>query len=145
MAYGNIYVAKVAIGASPVQTVKAFVEAESYPGPSLIIAYSHCIAHGIDMTYGYQEQKKAVECGHWPLYRFNPLLKKEGKNPLQLDSKPPTLKLEDYIYGETRYKALQKLNPQAAAELLELAKSDVADKYALMEQLSKLQCNPNKQ
>jgi pyruvate-ferredoxin/flavodoxin oxidoreductase len=145
MAYGNIYVAKVAIGASPVQTVKAFVEAESYPGPSLIIAYSHCIAHGIDMTYGYQEQKKAVECGHWPLYRFNPLLKKEGKNPLQLDSKPPTLKLEDYIYGETRYKALQKLNPQAAAELLELAKSDVADKYALMEQLSKLQCDHNKQ
>jgi len=145
MAYGNIYVAKVAIGASPVQTVKAFVEAESYPGPSLIIAYSHCIAHGIDMTYGYQEQKKAVECGHWPLYRFNPLLKKEGKNPLQLDSKPPTLKLEDYIYGETRYRALQSINPQAAKELLELARSDVTDRYALMEQLSKLQCNPNKQ
>ena len=141
MVYGNIYVAKVAIGANPAQTVKAFVEAESYPGPSLIIAYSHCIAHGIDMTLGYQEQKKAVACGHWPLYRFDPRLKQQGKNPLQLDSKAPTLDLEEYIYGENRFRSLQKSNPQAAAELLKLAKSDAAHRYALMEQLAKLSCS----
>jgi pyruvate-ferredoxin/flavodoxin oxidoreductase len=140
MVYGNIYVAKVAVGANPNQTVKAFVEAESYPGPSLIIAYSHCIAHGIDMTLGYQEQKKAVACGHWLLYRFDPRLKQRGKNPLQLDSKPPTLDLEEYIYGENRFRSLQKSNPQAAAELLKLAKSDAIHRYALMEQLAKLPC-----
>jgi pyruvate-ferredoxin/flavodoxin oxidoreductase len=139
MVYGNIYVAKVAIGANPVQTVKAFVEAESYPGSSLIIAYAHCISHGIDMTLGYQEQKKAVACGHWPLYRFDPQLKQQGKNPLQLDSKAPTLDLEEYIYGENRFRSLQKSNPQAAVELLKLAKSDAAHKYALMEQLAKLE------
>ena len=85
MTYGNIYVAKVAMGANPNQAVKAFVEAEGYPGPSMIIAYAQCIAHGINMTCGYQEQVKAVNCGHWPLYRFNPQLKEQGKNPLQLD------------------------------------------------------------
>ncbi|MHC4328779.1 MAG: pyruvate:ferredoxin (flavodoxin) oxidoreductase, partial [Planctomycetota bacterium] len=90
MTYGNIYVAKVAMGANTNHTVKAFVEAESYPGPSLIIAYAHCIAHGINMTAGYEEQKKAVACGHWPLYRFDPQLRAQGKNPLQLDSKAPT-------------------------------------------------------
>ncbi len=141
MVYGNIYVAEVAIGANPAQTVKAFVEAENYSGPSLIIAYSHCIAHGIDMMLGYQEQKKAVACGHWPLYRFDPRLKQQGKNPLQLDSKPPTLDLEEYIYGENRFRSLQKSNPQAAAELLKLAKSDAAHRYALMEQLAKLSCS----
>ena len=141
MVYGNIYVAEVAVGANPAQTVKAFVEAESYPGPSLIIAYSHCIAHGIDMTLGYQEQKKAVACGHWPLYRFDPRLKQQGKNPLQLDSKAPTLDLEEYIYGENRFRSLQKSNPQAAAELLKLAKGDAVHRYALMEQLAKLSCS----
>ncbi|MHC4790047.1 MAG: pyruvate:ferredoxin (flavodoxin) oxidoreductase, partial [Planctomycetota bacterium] len=100
MTYGNIYVARVAMGANPNQTVKAFIEAEAYPGPSLIIAYSHCIAHGINMTKGYEEQKKAVACGYWPLYRFDPQLKDQGNNPLQLDSKAPTLDLEEYIYGE---------------------------------------------
>ncbi len=140
MVYGNIYVAKVAAGANPNQTVKAFVEAEGYPGPSLIIAYSHCIAHGIDMTQGYQQQKKAVACGHWPLYRFDPRLKQQGKNPLQLDSKPPILDLEEYIYGENRYRSLKKSQPKVAAELLKLAKSDAAHRYALMEQLAKLSC-----
>jgi len=139
MTYGSIYVAEVAIGANANQTVKAFVEAESYPGSSIIIAYAHCIAHGINMTNGYQEQKKAVDCGHWPLYRFDPRLKEQGKNPLQLDSKPPTLDLEEYIYGENRYRILKKTNPEAAAKLLELAKSDVAQRYALMEQLASLQ------
>jgi pyruvate-ferredoxin/flavodoxin oxidoreductase len=91
------------------------------------------------MTEGYQEQKKAVACGHWPLYRFDPRLKKQGKNPLQLDSKPPSLDLEEYIYGENRYRSLKKSNPQAAAELLKLAKGDAAQRYALMEQLAKLE------
>ncbi|MHC4762932.1 MAG: pyruvate:ferredoxin (flavodoxin) oxidoreductase, partial [Planctomycetota bacterium] len=126
------------MGANQNQIVKAFVEAESYPGPSLIIAYTHCIAHGINMSKGYEEHKKAVECGHWPLYRFDPRLKEQGKNPLQLDSKPPTMNLEDYIYGENRYRVLQKSGPEAAKKLLELAKADVAQRYALMEQLSKL-------
>ena len=141
MTYGNIYVAKVAMGANPNQAVKAFVEAEAYPGPSLIIAYSHCIAHGIDMTEGYLEQKKAVDCGYWPLYRFNPLLKDQGKNPLQLDSKAPTLNLEEYIYGENRYRSLRQSKPEVAEELLKLAKSDAAGRYSLMEQLAKLRCD----
>ncbi len=140
MTYGNIYVAKVAMGANTNQTVRAFVEAESYPGPSLIIAYTQCINHGIDMTTGYDEQKKAVACGHWPLYRFDPRLKEQGKNPLQLDSKPPTMKFEEYAYGETRYRSLQKSKPEAAQQLMKLANADAADRYALMEQLAKLQC-----
>ncbi len=145
MTYGNIYVANVAMGANPNQIVKAFIEAEAYPGPSLIIAYTHCIAHGIDMTKGYDEQKKAVECGHFPLYRFNPLLKAEGKNPLQLDSKPPTLDFEEYALGENRWRALQKSNPQAAAELIKLAKEDAIHRYALMEQLAKISLGSNEQ
>ena len=140
MTYGNIYVAKVAMGANPNQIVKAFIEAESYPGPSLIIAYTHCIAHGIDMTTGYDLQKQAVECGHWPLFRFDPRLKEQGKNPLQLDSKAPTVKWEDYAYKQTRYRALQKINPQAAEQLGRLAAKDVADKWHLMEQLAKISC-----
>jgi pyruvate-ferredoxin/flavodoxin oxidoreductase len=144
MTYGNIYVAKVAMGANANQTVKAFAEAEAYPGPSLIIAYSHCIAHGINMTKGYEEQEKAVACGHWPLYRFDPRLKEQGKNPLQLDSKAPTLDFEEYIYGENRYRTLKQSKPEVAKKLLELARSDAAEKYALMEQLAKLPCGRDK-
>lgn len=141
MTYGNIYVAKVALGANTNQAVKAFVEAESYPGPSLIVAYSQCINHGIDMIKGYEEQKKAVACGYWPLYRFDPRLKKEGKNPLQLDSKAPTLDFKEYAYGEVRYRQLAQSNPEEAAELLKLASGDAAHKYALMEQLANLKCD----
>jgi len=141
MTYGNIYVAKVAMGANTNQTVKAFVEAEAYPGPSLIIAYSHCIAHGINMTTGYLEHKKAVECGHWPLYRFDPRLTEQGKNPLQLDSKPPTESFEDYAYGENRYRTLKQSKPEVAAQLIKLASSDATQRYALMEQLAKLACD----
>jgi pyruvate-ferredoxin/flavodoxin oxidoreductase len=140
MTYGNIYVAKVAMGANPNQTVKAFIEAENYPGPSLIIAYSQCIAHGINMTKGFEEQKKAVESGYWPLYRFNPLLKEQGKNPLQLDSKTPTFDFVEYAYGENRYRTLKQSKPEEAARLIELAKKDVADKFRLMEQLANLKC-----
>jgi len=141
MTYGNIYVAKVAMGANTNQTVKAFVEAEGYPGPSLIIAYSHCIAHGIDMTKGYEEQKKAVACGHWPLYRFDPRLKEQGKNPLQLDSKAPTISFEEYAYGENRYRTLRQSKPEAAERLLKLATDDAVHRYALMQQLANLKCD----
>lgn len=141
MTYGNIYVAKIAMGANQNQAVKAFVEAESYPGPSLIIAYAHCIAHGIDMTGGYQEQVKAVNCGHWPLYRFDPRLKEQGKNPLQMDSKAPTIDLAEYLYGENRYRSLQKAKPEAAAALLALAKNEIASRSRLMQQLSELSCD----
>ncbi|OHB76367.1 MAG: pyruvate:ferredoxin (flavodoxin) oxidoreductase [Planctomycetes bacterium RBG_16_55_9] len=141
MTYGNIYVAKVAMGANTNQTVKAFVEAEAYPGPSLIIAYTHCIAHGINMTLGLEEQKKAVACGHWPLYRFDPRLREQGKNPLQLDSKSPTGDFEEYAYGENRYRVLKQSKPDVAAELMKLAKNDAAQRYALMEQLASLKCD----
>jgi len=143
MTYGNIYVANIAIGANPNQAVKTFVEAENYPGPSLIIAYAHCIAHGFDLATGYQEQKKAVECGHWPLYRFDPRLIEQGKNPLQLDSKAPTLDPEEYFYNENRYRALKTSKPELAAQLMALAKKDTARRYALMEQLSKLHVGEN--
>ncbi len=138
MSYGGIYVATVSIGANPNQAVKAFMEAESYNGPSLILSYAHCIAHGIDMSRGYEEQKKAVASGHWPLYRFDPRLKEQGKNPLQLDSKAPSLDFEEYAYGENRYRVLQKTKPEVAKQLMENAKKIAARKYALLEQLSKL-------
>jgi pyruvate-ferredoxin/flavodoxin oxidoreductase len=142
MTYGNIYVAKVAMGANANQTVKAFVEAEGYAGPSLIIAYAQCIAHGYNLVNGYEHQKQAVNTGHWPLYRFDPRLKDQGKNPLQLDSKAPTVDFKDYAYGENRYRTLQKSKPETAAKLIELASSDAIQRYALMEQLSKLSCSP---
>ena len=141
MTYGNIYVAKVALGANDAQTVKAFIEAESYPGPSLIVAYAHCIAHGHDMRTGYDFQKMAVESGYWPLVRFDPRLKKEGKNPLQLDSKAPTTEFEKYAYGQTRYKTLKDRKPERAAELLALAEEDVASRWRLYQMLSELKCD----
>jgi len=145
MAYGNIYVAKAAIGANASQAVKAFTEAEAYPGPSLIIAYSHCINQGFNLTTGYEEQKKAVACGHWPLYRFDPRLKEQGKNPLQLDSKPPTMAFDEYAYNEDRYRSLKQSKPEAAAELMKLAKRDAVERYALMEQLANLKCGQDQQ
>ncbi len=138
MTYGSIYVAKVAMGANANHTVKAFVEAEGYVGPSLIIAYAQCIAHGYNLVKGYEHQKQAVECGHWPLYRFDPRLKDQRKNPLQLDSKAPTVDFEEYAYGENRYRALRQSKPEAAAKLLELARSDAVQRYALMEKLAAL-------
>ena len=141
MTYGNIYVAKVAMGANTNQTVKAFVEAESYPGPSMIIAYTHCIAHGFNMTMGLAEQKKAVACGHWPLYRFDPRLTEQGKNPLQLDSKAPTIDFEEYAYTENRYRSLKQSKPEVAAQLMKLASNDAVKRYALMEQLANLNCD----
>ena len=138
MTYGGIYVAKVAMGANPNQVVKAFAEAEAYDGPSIILAYSHCIAHGINMTTGLREQQKAVDCGHWPLYRYNPELAAQGKNPLQLDSKEPTMDFEDYAYGENRYRTLKLSQPEVAAELMKKAKKDTADRFCLVKKLSEL-------
>jgi len=123
--YGNVYVAKVAMGANPQQAVKAFNEAAAYDGPSLIIAYSHCINHGIDMSKGLEQQKKAVACGHWPLYRYNPMLEAEGKNPLIIDSKEPSIPFADYALGENRYRALKITNAAVFDELMGMAQQDV--------------------
>ncbi|MEA2063004.1 MAG: 4Fe-4S double cluster binding domain-containing protein, partial [Gemmatimonadota bacterium] len=138
MSYGTVYVACVAMGANPNQTVRAFMEAESYDGPSLIIAYSHCIAHGINMTTGLVNQKKAVACGHWINYRFDPRLKAQGKNPLQLDTKDTTIKFEDYAYGEIRYRSLKQKTPEHAAELMALAEKSVASRFWYYKQLAAL-------
>ncbi len=129
MSYGYVYVAKVAMGYNDVQTLRAFREAEAYPGPSVIIAYSHCISHGIDMMKGMDQQKRAVESGLWPLYRYNPQNVDEGKNPFKLDSKEPTGNVEEYLYNEVRFKALKDSNPDRAAELLQKIKNDVDRKY----------------
>jgi pyruvate-ferredoxin/flavodoxin oxidoreductase len=137
MAYGTVYVAVVAMGHNDMQTIRAFLEAEAYDGPSLIIAYSHCIAHGIDMARGMSNQKAAVESGHWPLYRYNPLLAKEGKNPLKLDSKAPKIRFDEYAYMETRYKMLTKSNPEEAKILMGLAQKDVTRRWKMYEDLAK--------
>lgn len=129
MNYGNVYVGRVAMGANDAHTVKVFREAEAYDGPSIIIAYSHCIAHGIDMMKGLEQQKKAVESGHWILLRYNPDLVKEGKNPLVLDSKEPSLPLKDYIYNETRYKSLVAADPEVAEMLLKEAEKDIKARW----------------
>jgi pyruvate-ferredoxin/flavodoxin oxidoreductase len=138
MTYGHVYVARVAMGGNDAQTVKAFLEAEAFDGPSLIIAYSHCIAHGYDLRYGMEQQKAAVQSGHWPLFRYNPDLAKDGKNPLQLDSKPPSIPLKKYVYNETRYTMLAHSDPAAAKELLEEAQQDVLTRWRLYEHWAKM-------
>jgi len=131
MCYGHVYVASVAMGANPMHVLKSFLEAEAYDGPSLILAYSHCIAHGINMQKGLDQQKLAVKCGHWPLYRFNPNLASEGKNPLIIDSKPPSIPIKDYAYNEIRYKMLTLSKPEEAARLIKLAQEDVDKRWKL--------------
>jgi pyruvate-ferredoxin/flavodoxin oxidoreductase len=129
MSYGYVYVARVALGANDQQTLRAFIDAEAYDGPSLIIAYSHCIAHGIDMVKGLEQQKLAVQSGYWPLYRYNPDLLEEGKNPLVLDSKDPTIPLEQYAYNETRFKMLLQSNEERAEKLMQEARHDVKERW----------------
>ena len=129
MSYGNIYVARVAFGANDSQTIKAFLEAEAYDGPSLILAYAHCIAHSYDLQYGLDQQKAAVQSGYWPLYRFNPDRVAQELNPFQLDSRPPKIPLEKYIYREGRYRVLTQSHPERAAKLLELARSDTDKRW----------------
>ncbi|HVB28827.1 MAG TPA: pyruvate:ferredoxin (flavodoxin) oxidoreductase [Terriglobia bacterium] len=136
MAYGNVYVANVAMGGNDTHTVKAFLEAEAYEGPSLIIAYSHCIAHGYDLAFGLEQQKAAVLSGYWPLFRYNPALAKEGKNPLHLDSRPPSIPLEKYVYNEARYTMLVKSRPEVAKQALKLAEEDVRARWELYEKLA---------
>ncbi len=136
MTYGNVYVAKIAMGANDAQSVKAILEAEAYDGPSLIIAYSHCIAHGIDMAKGMKNQKAAVDSGHWQLYRFNPDAAAEGKNPFKLESKGLKIPFKDYAYLETRYKMLTKSNPAVAEKLMEQAQVDVTNRYKQYEQMA---------
>ena len=130
ISYGSVYVARVAMGGSDTHTVKAFREAEAYPGPSLIIAYSHCIAHGYDMAFGLNQQKSAVLSGYWPLMRYNPALRDQGKNPFQLDSKAPSIPLKQFVYEEARYSMLARSHPTEARELLRLAQDDVGPAVA---------------
>jgi len=125
VSYGSVYVAQVALGGNDMHVVKAFQEAEAHEGPSIIIAYSSCIAHGYDLVHGLEQQKLAVQSGYWPLLRYNPALREEGKNPFQLDSKAPSIRLKDYAYREARYTMLVRSNPEVAAKLLAEAQDDV--------------------
>jgi pyruvate-ferredoxin/flavodoxin oxidoreductase len=138
MTYGSVYVARVAMGGNDAQTLRAFREAEAFPGPSLIIAYSHCIAHGYDLRHGMDQQKAAVLTGHWPLLRYNPDLAREGRPPLELDSKAPSLPLKRYAYNETRYSMLAHSDPETARRLLEQAQEDVLARWRLYEQWATL-------
>jgi pyruvate-ferredoxin/flavodoxin oxidoreductase len=143
MTYGSVYVAKVAMGASDTQTVKAFLEAEAFPGPSLIIAYSHCIAHGYDLIHGLEQQKAAVQSAYWPLFRYNPLLAAANRNPFQLDSRPATIPLEKYIYNEGRYTILTHSAPETAAGLLIEAQDDVRLRWKMYEHWASLPYGEN--
>ncbi len=137
MSYGHVYVAQIAMGASDRQTLQAIREAEAYPGPLLIIAYTHCIAHGINMAKGLEQQKLASQAGHWPLYRYDPRRKNHDQNPLQLDSKAPSIPLKDYIYNENRYRVLTQSNPEVARILLGDAEKAVAERWAKLAEMAK--------
>jgi pyruvate-ferredoxin/flavodoxin oxidoreductase len=136
MTYGNVYVASVALGAKDEHTLKAFLEAEAFDGPSIIIAYSHCIAHGIDMTKGLHQQKALVDSGRWLLYRYNPALQSQGKNPLQLDMKAPSESVEKSMYQENRFKMLTKSKPEVAKLLLEQAQAEVNARWEMYQYLA---------
>jgi pyruvate-ferredoxin/flavodoxin oxidoreductase len=136
MTYGHAYVASVAMGAKDEHTLKTFIEAESYEGTSIIIAYSHCIAHGILMSRAIDSQKMAVHSGQWLLYRFDPRLIQQGKNPLQLDSSPPKEKVEKYFQMENRFRMLTKMDPDSAKELFQQAQKDIESRWKLYEYLS---------
>jgi pyruvate-ferredoxin/flavodoxin oxidoreductase len=136
MGYGHVYVARLAFGAKDVQTVSAFLEAESYPGPSLLIAYSHCIAHGYDMALGAEQQKRAVDSGVWPLYRFDPRRVANGEPPLKLDSPPPKIAARDYMSQETRFRMVEKLDPERFKRLLGQAEREARQRYAVYQQLA---------
>ena len=136
VAYGNVYVAQIAMGASSQQTMDAFLEAEAHDGPSLIIAYSHCIAHGINMRYGMRQQKLAVECGHWPLYRFKPATAGRDRQEFVLDSQPPSIPLKTYAYNEIRYKMLSYTKPDEARRLLGLAQEDIHQRWRVYSNLA---------
>ena len=136
ISYGDVYVARVAMGANDAQVIKAFQEAEAFDGPSIIIAYCHCISHGYNLIHGLEQQKLAVQSGYWPLVRFNPDLAEEGKNPLQLDSKAPSIPLEEYIYNENRYKMLTRTMPEVAKKLLKEAQEGILKRWKMYERLA---------
>jgi pyruvate-ferredoxin/flavodoxin oxidoreductase len=141
MSYGYVYVARIAMGANDQQTLRALLEAESYDGPSLIIAYSHCIAHGYDMARGLEQQKLAVQSGAWPMYRYDPRLAIEGKNPLIIESKEPSIPISQYAYNETRYKMLMQLNEERAEELMREAQHDAKSRWTLYQQMAAMHYN----
>ncbi len=136
MSYGNVFVANVAMGANDNQCVKAFIEAEAYDGPSLIVAYSHCIAHGINMVKGMETQEQAVASGHFPLFRYSPQRAMAGQNPLQLDSKKPSIRYEDFAYAQNRFKMLTKSNPENAKKLLIMAQHDAVNRWSFYEYMA---------
>jgi pyruvate-ferredoxin/flavodoxin oxidoreductase len=136
IAYGNVYVAQIAMGANPQQTLEAFREAEAYDGPSLILAYSHCIAHGIDMRFGMKQQVLATASGYWPLFRFNPAMRGVDESPFRLDSPRPHIPLKDYAYNEIRYSSLAQSRPAEAEAILAMAQRGVAEKYRQYEDLA---------
>ena len=144
MAYGYVYVAKIAMGANDAQTLKAFKEAEAFDGPSLIIAYSHCIAHGIDMQKGLEQQKLAVQSGVWPIYRYNPDFISQGKNPLVIDCKDPSISVQEYAYNETRYRMLLQSDEARAEKLMNEARGDVKKRWELYTQMAKIEYGANK-
>jgi pyruvate-ferredoxin/flavodoxin oxidoreductase len=143
MAYGNVYVAHIAMGFNDQQTLKALIEAEAYDGPSLVIAYSHCIAHGYDMAKGLEQQKLAVQSGHWPMYRYDPRLAEEGKNPLIIESKEPSIPLSQYAYNETRYKMLTQIDEARAEELMKEAQQDAKSRWTLYQQMASMHYDAN--
>jgi pyruvate-ferredoxin/flavodoxin oxidoreductase len=138
MSYRNAYVASVAFGANDNHTVKAFMEAESYPGPAIIVAYSHCIAHGYDLKCGIDQQKLAVNSGVWPLYRYDPRLVDQGKPPLQIDSGPARVPVRDYLRNETRFAMVEKIDPVRFREFSEASVRNTAQRLALYKELSQI-------
>jgi pyruvate-ferredoxin/flavodoxin oxidoreductase len=136
ISYGNVYVARVAMGANPQQTLLAMREAEAYDGPSLILAYSHCIAHGYDLRHGLHQQKLAVASGYWPLIRYNPALRGAFQKPFVLDSPRPRIRLKDYAYNEMRYKLLTRTNPEEAEHLMAVAQELVELRWQTYEYMA---------
>jgi pyruvate-ferredoxin/flavodoxin oxidoreductase len=145
IAYGNVYVAQVAMGANPQQTLQAFREAEAYKGPSLILAYCHCIAHGFDLRYGIKQQDLATASGYWPLFRYNPAMRDIGESLFRLDSPRPTIPFKDYAYNELRYQALALTRPAEARDLLQQAQASVEEKYRTYEELASMHSGRNPQ
>jgi pyruvate-ferredoxin/flavodoxin oxidoreductase len=143
MAYGYVYVARVALGFNDQQTLKAFLDAEAYDGPSLIIAYSHCIQQGFDMIHGLEQQKLAVQSGAWPVYRYDPRLASQGQNPLQIECKEPTVPLSQYAYNETRYKMLTQMDEERAEKLMQEAQRDAKARWQLYEQMAAMHYGGN--
>ncbi len=144
MSYGYVYVARVAMGANDQQTLRALLEAESYDGPSLVIAYSPCIAHGYDLAKGLEQAKLAVQSGHWPMYRYDPRLADQGQNPLIIESKEPSIPISQYAYNETRYKMLTQMDEERAEKLMQQAQHDAKSRWTLYQQMAAMHYNGDK-